>query len=200
VFLDRDGTINTDSHFPARLEELEFLPGAKEGMQILAGLPLDIVVVANQAGIALGFFTREQMSRFNAEMRTQIEAAGSRIDAFYFCPHHEPKHLKTGETPCDCSKPAPGMLLKAGQDFDISLRRSFMIGDKTSDIAAGQAAGCTTILLKTGKAGQEEGSLSVSPTHIAGNLYEAALIVKGILDRESRGRTAITGNSSRLSA
>jgi histidinol-phosphate phosphatase family protein len=87
VFLDRDGTINADTHFPYRTEDLEFVPGAVEGLKQLAKLPLDIIVVSNQAGIALGLFTRAQMSEFNAELRSRVEAFGARIDAFYFCPH-----------------------------------------------------------------------------------------------------------------
>lgn len=184
MFLDRDGTINTDTHFPHRIEGLEFLPDAIKGLRVLAGLPLHIIVVSNQAGIALGIFTHEEMSQFNAELRSRVEASGSRIDAFYFCPHLEPKHLKPGMIPCDCSKPAPGMLYEAARDFELDLSRSFLIGDKSSDIGAGEAAGCMTILLQTGKAGREEGALPVHPTHTAADLYEAALLVKGHLEGE----------------
>jgi D-glycero-D-manno-heptose 1,7-bisphosphate phosphatase len=190
VFLDRDGTINVDTHFPHRREALEFIPNAMKGLKVLTSLPLDIIVVANQAGIALGIFTRQQMSEFNAELRSQVEAAGARIDAFYFCPHLEPKHLKPGETACNCSKPAPGMLLEAAQDFEIDLAASFLIGDKTSDIASGEAVGCVTILVNSGKAGQEERALPVHPTHTAADLYEAALIVQDYITRESSSQRA----------
>lgn len=134
--------------------------------------------MSNQAGIALGLFTREQMSQFNAELRSRVLAIGGRIDAFYYCPHLEPKDLKPGSVPCECSKPAPGMLLEAAADFDIDLASSFVVGDKSSDVAAGQAAGCVTILVRTGQAGREAGAVPVQPTHRAADLYEAALIVK----------------------
>jgi len=182
VFLDRDGTINADTHYPHKVEKLEFIPKAIDGLRLLAKLPLDIIVVSNQAGIALGIFTREQMSQFNAELRARVERAGGRIDAFYYCPYREPKHLRPGERPYECSKPAPGMLLEAGKDFRLDLSRSFLIGDKTSDIAAGESAGCVTILVKTGKAGKEEGALPIEPKHLAENLCEAALIVQSYLD------------------
>lgn len=181
VFLDRDGTINVDTHFPYAIESLEFIPKAIDGLRLLAMLPLAIIVVANQAGIARGIFTRKQMSQFNAELRSRVEHAGGRIDAFYFCPHLEIKNLPPGVPVCECSKPSPGMLLEAAKDFKLDLSKSFLIGDKTSDIAAGESVGCTTILVKTGKAGKEEGALPVEPTHFAENLYEAALIVQSYL-------------------
>ena len=184
LFLDRDGTINVDSHFPHRVELLKLIPKAVDGLSLLATLPLDTIVVSNQAGIALGYFTREQMSQFNVELRSRVEQAGGRIDAFYFCPHREPKHLLLGELPCACSKPLPGMLLEADQDFELDLSRSFLVGDKTSDIAAGKSVGCVTILVKTGKAGTEEGALPIEPEHFARNLYEAARIVQSYLNHE----------------
>ncbi|HID19391.1 MAG TPA: HAD family hydrolase [Methanophagales archaeon] len=185
VFLDRDGTINVDSHFPHRVELLEFITKAIDGLRLLATLPLHIISVSNQAGVALGIFTLEQMSQFNTELRSRVERAGGRIDAFYFCPHLETKHLPPGVAPCACSKPSPGMLLEAARDFELDLSRSFLIGDKTSDITAGESVGCVTILVKTGKAGREEGALPVEPKHFAENLSEAALIVQSYLNRES---------------
>jgi D-glycero-D-manno-heptose 1,7-bisphosphate phosphatase len=181
VFLDRDGTINVDTHFPHQAELLEFIPAARRGMRVLAELPLDIVVASNQAGIALGIFTQEEMSRFNATLRSRVEAAGGRIDAFYFCPHLELQHLPPGTPPCECSKPAPGMLLEAARDYELDLSQCFFVGDKTSDIAAGKAVGCTTILVKTGKAGKEEGGPLAVPDYVAEDLYEASLIVQSYL-------------------
>jgi len=192
VFLDRDGTINVDTHFPHRVESLEFIPKAIDGLRLLAMLRLDIIVVSNQAGIALGIFTREQMSQFNAELRSRVGHVGGRIDAFYFCPHHEPKHLPPDISPCKCSKPSSGMLRQAAKDFELDLSRSFLIGDKTSDIAAGESEGCVTILVRTGKAGREEGALPVEPKHFADNLYEAALIVQSYLERETKPALCIT--------
>ena len=184
VLLDRDGTINIDTHYPHQAELLEIIPEAIDGLKMLAGLPLHIIVVSNQGAIALGIFTREQMSQFNAELRSRVEHAGGRIDAFYFCPHLESKHLPPGVSPCACSKPSPGMLLEAAKDFELDLSRSFFIGDKTSDISAGESVGCVTILVKSGKAGKEEGALPVEPKYFAENLYDAALIVQSYLEHD----------------
>lgn len=184
VFLDRDGTINVDTHFSHAIDDLKFIPMAKNAMALLATLPVDIIVVSNQAGIALGMFTQSEMSRFNTELKARVEAFGGRIDAFYFCPHLEPKHLPPGALLCQCSKPSPGMLSEAAKDFALDLTRSFVIGDKTSDIAAGASVGCTTILVETGKAGREDESLPVTPDYRTKNLYQASLLVQQLLKRE----------------
>jgi len=185
VFLDRDGTINVDTHYPHRVEELELIPEAIEGLRILAQLPLHILVVSNQGGIALGYFTREQMSQFNVEIRHRVAQAQGRIDAFYYCPYLEPKNLPTGVTANECSKPSPGMLREGAKDFGIDLSRSFMVGDTTSDIVAGQKVGSVTILVKTGKAGKEEDAIPVTPTWVVDNLYEAALVIRSSIEKDA---------------
>jgi D-glycero-D-manno-heptose 1,7-bisphosphate phosphatase len=187
AFIDRDGTIAADTHFPHRVSELALLPRSLDAFVLLAPLPLHIIVVSNQAGIALGMFTRQQMSEYNAELRKQVESAGARIDAFYYCPHKEPKHLDPGEQPCPCAKPAPGMLLEAQNDFGLDLGSSFMIGDKRSDIAAGKAAGCSTVLVHTGKAGVDDGEgLTLDPDHSVADLFEAARHIVATLDVSER--------------
>jgi D-glycero-D-manno-heptose 1,7-bisphosphate phosphatase len=191
VFLDRDGTITVDTHYPHRVDDLTFIPGSLAALKRLAALPAHIIVVSNQAGIALGMFRREDMSRYNAELRARVEQSGGRIDAFYFCPHREPKDLPPGEKPCPCAKPAPGMLLEAARDFGIDLRRSFMIGDKASDVAAGNAAGSRSILVSTGKAGAGEvESGKVSPDLTVDDLNGAALAVERIVSSDELSSSA----------
>lgn len=174
VFIDRDGTINVDTHYPHRVEDLQLYPEALEGLRRLARLPVQVVVVSNQAGIAQGRFTTADMARFNQELRRRVEEAGGRIDGFYYCPHKEPHELSPGEAPCPCSKPRPGMLLEAARDFGLDLGRSTMIGDKTSDVLAGEAVGCSTILVRTGKGGLEPGRVEVAPDFVADDLAAAA--------------------------
>lgn len=182
VFLDRDGTINVDTHFPYKKDSLEFIPKAIDGLRFLSTLPLHIIIVSNQAGISLNIFTVEQMSQFNAELRTKTEHAGARIDAFYFCPHLEAKHLPPRDSPCECSKPSPGMLLEAAGEFQLDLSQSFVVGDTTSDVAAGESVGCITILLKTGKAGREEDALPVKPKYFVRDLCQAAMIIRSYFE------------------
>jgi D-glycero-D-manno-heptose 1,7-bisphosphate phosphatase len=182
IFLDRDGTISVDTHYPHRVDDVSLIPGSLRALERLSALPAHIIVVSNQAGIALGLFGRGDMSRYNEELRARVERGGGRIDAFYFCPDREPKDLKQGETPSPCAKPAPGMLLEAAEDFGLDLTRSIMVGDKASDIAAGHAAGCRSILVKTGKGGLGEAeSATVSADATADDLDAAALIVDAMM-------------------
>lgn len=174
VFLDRDGTINVDTHYPHRPEDLEFLPGSLEALRRLSGLPLHIIVVTNQAGIALGRYSRREMSRFHEDMRERVVQHGGRIDAFYFSPEREPKDLLAGQPASFSSKPSPGMLYEAAGDFEVSLGDSFLVGDKASDIAAGKAAGCFTILVLTGKAGRAAGESWSEPDLVVPDLLAAA--------------------------
>lgn len=187
VFLDRDGTINEDTHYPHRLKELALIDGVEEGLRTLAGLPVHLFVVSNQAGIAKGLFTVSDMRRFNQELHRRVMEAGGRIDAFYYCPHFEPKDLAPGTTPCTCSKPNSGLLLEAAQDYRIDLKRSFMIGDKMSDVAAGQRAGTSTVLLLTGKAGTDGCRVDRNPDAIHENLADAAVWIAAELSRTTVG-------------
>ena len=189
IFLDRDGTISEDSHYPHRVEDLNFLPGALGVMKHAAALPVHIIVVTNQAGIALRRFTVQEMVQYNQVLRERLQEAGGRIDAFYYCPHKEPKELEAGERGCECAKPRPGMLFEAAKDFNLSLRQSFLIGDKQSDILAGQAAGCRTWLVKTGKAGSDMEAGTASPhstvADLAAALAEISLELAGVSESRS---------------
>lgn len=178
VFLDRDGTINVDTHYPHAIEDLAVYPAALEGLRRLSRLPVHLIVVSNQAGIAHGRFTVADMSRFNSELRRQVEQAGGRLDAFYFCPHEELHEIHPNEEPCSCSKPQPGMLLEAQRDFDLDLRESVLIGDKSSDVLAGRRAGVRTILVRTGKGGRERHAVAAEPHMVADDLGEAAVLVE----------------------
>ncbi len=187
VFLDRDGTINTDTYYPHKSDELEFVPGSLEALVILARLPIHIIVVSNQSGIAKGMYERADMSSFNRELRLRAKDAGGRIDAFYYCPHFEIADLNPGQTASDCSKPSPGMLLEASGEYGIDLTSSIMVGDKSTDIVAGRRAGCTTVLVKSGYGGMEEGAVPVKPDYVEPDLFSAVDIIASIFEE----RTAV---------
>lgn len=137
AFFDRDGTINVNLGHVYRPEDLRFVPGTPEIIRGYNDAGIPVIVVSNQAGIAKGIYTEEDMHRFNSYMNEQLrELYGAHIDAFYFCPHH-PDH--TG--PCGCRKPEPGMLLRAAEEWNVSLADSVMYGDKDSDRLAAERAG-----------------------------------------------------------
>lgn len=150
VFLDRDGVINEERGYAHRLEDLALVPGASSAIQLINEHGLLAIVVSNQAGIAYGYYEEKDMRRFNWALAEELNRHGARIDAFYFCPHHETKGAGEYKRACECRKPKCGLLLLAAKDFGIDLSKSFMIGDTWSDIMTGKNAGCKTILVKTG--------------------------------------------------
>jgi D-glycero-D-manno-heptose 1,7-bisphosphate phosphatase len=109
-----------------------------------------LIVVSNQAVVARGMIAPEGVEAIHEQLQRMLEEAGApRLDAIYFCPHHPEADLSEYRVDCDCRKPRPGSLLRAAEEHDLDLAASFMIGDRMTDIAAGAAAGCRTVLLKT---------------------------------------------------
>ncbi len=184
VFLDRDGTINVEVNYLHRPADLELIPGAPEAIARLNAAGLLVIVVTNQAGIARGYYTEANMRALHAYLNECLMAHHAHIDAFYYCPHH-PEFTE----PCACRKPAPGMLLMAAADHGIDLECSWLIGDTAGDMGAGYAAGCRTILVRTGYGAELESAWrhrmsGVGPEVVVDALPDA---VDYIL-RQDRGR------------
>lgn len=137
ALFDRDGTINVDTGHLYEPENLELIPETVAEMARYAADPeYKVVVVTNQAGIAKGLYTVEDMRTLHRCMEDELGRLGACVDAWYFCPHHPDF---TGA--CACRKPAPGMLLAAMRDFDADAANCVMYGDRPSDEAAAKAAG-----------------------------------------------------------
>jgi D-glycero-D-manno-heptose 1,7-bisphosphate phosphatase len=152
VFLDRDGVIIEDVDWLTHPGQIHVLPGVPQALRRLAQTGFRLIVATNQPIIARGFATEAQLEALHAAMAAQLTAAGAPpLDLFYFCPHHPNATLPAYRVLCDCRKPRPGLLLRAARDFRLDLPASFMIGDRPTDIAAGAAAGCRTVLVQTGK-------------------------------------------------
>jgi len=177
VFLDRDGVINKEIDYAHKIEDFVLLPNVIEALKLLTETDYKIIVVSNQAGIAKGIHSKQDADKLFAYMKKILSEKGIRIDAVHYCPHHP-------DDGCECRKPNIGMLKKAEKEFDIDLSKSFIIGDKTSDIKAGENAGCTTILVKTGYGGKD-GKNKAKPDFVADDLMEA---VKIILSDKIRGK------------
>ncbi len=144
VFLDRDGTLNVDRDYVARWKDWEWIPGARESVKALKAMGFEVIVATNQAGVARGLHTAADVEALHRRVNEDLAAAGTSIDAFYYCPHGP------ADPACDCRKPAPGMLLRAARERGLDLERSFLVGDKVSDIEAGRAAGVRPIFVLTG--------------------------------------------------
>jgi D-glycero-D-manno-heptose 1,7-bisphosphate phosphatase len=150
VFLDRDGVLVEDSHLLRDPAAVVLLAGVPEALARLRDAGLALIVASNQAVVARGEATLDQVAAVNARIATLISSAqGPALDGWYACPHHPDATLSEYRLVCDCRKPRPGLLHAAASDHRLTLQRSFMIGDRITDIAAGQAAGCTTVLVRT---------------------------------------------------
>ena len=164
VFLDRDGVLNRTivrdgiPHPPQALEEVEILPGVSEAMGALRERGFALLVVTNQPDVARGLQTREMVERINDYLMERL-----RLDGIYVCYHDNADC-------CTCRKPAPGMLLRAAAEREIDLSRSYMVGDRGSDIAAGAAAGCQTFLIERPYSRCDQ----IKPTFNAADLLDAA--------------------------
>lgn len=159
VFLDRDGTINKYVGFLRDIDDFELEEGAAQAVKLINGSGSLAIVATNQPVIARGEVTFGELSEIHNKMETLLGQEGAYLDGIYFCPHHPHKGYE-GEIPelkfdCECRKPKAGMLLKAAEELNIDLSRSWMVGDGENDILAGKAAGCRTALIGEGDFGQD---------------------------------------------
>lgn len=174
VFLDRDGTINFDTGYIKDPSLVKLLPGVAEGIKKLKNqFHFKIVVISNQAGIAYGILTHDDVISINNKINSLLAEHGTAIDNFYYCPYHpdfnSPEEAK-------CRKPSPHMIVKASMDLDIDLNKSYMVGDKSIDVLCGLNAGVKSVLINYGEDNTEINSLhnlGKNPNFVAANFTEA---------------------------
>lgn len=186
VFLDRDGTLNEDSGYPARREDVRIYPFAFDAVRRLNEAGYLAVVVTNQSGVGRGLFTAGAVEAIHAALAADFAARGARLDAFYVCPHAPREADPARGVVCDCRKPKPALGLRAARELDIDLRASFMVGDKAEDIDFGRAVGATPILVLTGRGRESRDRLAgrgIVPAAVVEDLAGAA---DWILRRERR--------------
>lgn len=181
VFLDRDGTLNKDAGYLSNPREFQLLPGVVEGLKILQQRGFQLVVVTNQSGIARGYFTEQQLADIHREMVRQLAENGIELAGIFYCPHHpQLTHQLQGIQQayvgsCGCRKPLPGLLLEAAEKLNLELASSFMVGDKVTDIMAGKAAGCSSILISPSFFyGDTEIVAATTADFVSANFLEAA--------------------------
>ena len=141
VFLDRDGVLNEDSEYVHRLEDLHWIPGAIQAVKFLNNAGYYVFVVSNQSAVARGLCTEDDVKDFFAHMQAELENAGASIDDYRYCPFYPEGKIERYRKQSDWRKPAPGMILDLMKNWDIDKSRSFLVGDKPSDIEAARAAG-----------------------------------------------------------
>jgi D-glycero-D-manno-heptose 1,7-bisphosphate phosphatase len=187
VFIDRDGTLTEEVGYVNHPRRLRLLPRSGEAVGRLNRAGVKAVLVTNQSGIARGYFSEEVLHAVNDALVSQLKAAGAHLDGLYVCTHHP----TLGEPPyrarCDCRKPRPGLVARAARDLGLDLSRSWLVGDKISDVLAARQAGVGAVLVLTGYGLGEweyrQALWPARPDHVAGDLLEA---IEWILPRTGR--------------
>ena len=188
VFLDRDGVLceNRDDYVKS-LDEFVFLPGAAEAIVALRSAGLKVIVVTNQSAIGRGVVAAEAVQEIHDMMLKALADQGAEVDDVFVCPH-------APEANCDCRKPKPGLLVLAAEEHMLDLGASFMVGDASSDVAAGAKAGCETVLVLTGRGADQMRYAvpgTIRATHVAPSITEAAEWIlnraaeRGIIDKSA---------------
>jgi D-glycero-D-manno-heptose 1,7-bisphosphate phosphatase len=183
VFIDRDGTLTEEVGYVNHPSRIRLLPQSAEAIRRLNRAGMAAVVVTNQSGVARGYFSEEVLASVNAAMVAQLKAEGAYLDGLYVCAHHPTEGAPPYRVECDCRKPKPGLLMRAAADLGLDLRRSWMVGDKPSDLAVGHRVGARTILVLTGYGrGEWEyrgATFPVAPDHVVADLLEATERIVG---------------------
>lgn len=172
IFLDRDGVVIEDGHHVGSIDRVRMVPGSAAAVAALNRAGWVVVVVTNQGGVARGYFTFDSVPVVHAHIGGLLAGHGGRVDAFYYCPHHPDGEVAEYGIACDCRKPKPGMLRQAARDLNLDLGRSWMVGDRVSDLEAGAAVGARTVLVRTGYGSEID----------ADTLDRAALNLAGVAD------------------
>lgn len=168
VLVDRDGVLvrNRDDYVKT-IRDMEILPGALEALAVLSKQHHRVFVVTNQSAIGRGLTTLAKVDRIHSRLAREVRRFGGEIEAFLVCPH-------TPEDGCECRKPAPGLLFQARDRYGVDLDSAVMIGDWETDAQAARAAGCTSILLMDGRAGDKSAH---SADHTVKDMSEAVELI-----------------------
>ncbi|MBN3039003.1 MAG: D-glycero-beta-D-manno-heptose 1,7-bisphosphate 7-phosphatase [Candidatus Omnitrophica bacterium] len=167
IFLDRDGVINYDGargEYISSHEDFKFLPGSLQALKRLTDAGYKIIIISNQAGVAKGLYSKEDLDKITAKMTKGTQEIGAKIYSVNYCMHQD-------EDMCDCRKPKPGLIERAAKGLDVDFGNTFFIGDSRRDILAGKAVGLKTVFVMTGNTKLED--LDVKPDFIAKDLLGA---------------------------
>jgi len=186
IFLDRDGTLSHEDGYLNHPGRFRLYPWSVDAVRAINRSSRLAVVVTNQAGVARGYFPESVFEEVQARLRRDVEAGGARFDAVYACLHHP----SVGEAPyrkdCDCRKPRPGLLRRAESELGVDLRRSWVVGDRYSDLQLAWSVGASGALVKSGYGLGELTYLAAGwprqPDLVAENVLEA---VERIVGREA---------------
>jgi D-glycero-D-manno-heptose 1,7-bisphosphate phosphatase len=185
IFLDRDGTLSHEVGYVNHPSRFRLYPWAVDAVRAINRAGWLAVLATNQAGVARGYFPEAVLREVMAKLREAMAAGGARFDAAYVCMHHPTLGAPPYRKDCDCRKPRPGMLRRAEAELAADLARSWVVGDRRSDLQVAWSVGARGALVKTGYGLGELEHLAPrwdrAPDLVAANTLEA---VEEILGRE----------------
>jgi D-glycero-D-manno-heptose 1,7-bisphosphate phosphatase len=181
--MDRDGTLSHEVGYVNHLSRFRLLPWTVDAVRLINQSGWLAVVVTNQAGVARGYFPESLIHEVHASLHASLAAGGAHLDGLYFCPHHPTVGDPPYRQDCDCRKPRPGMLRRAEAELGIDLARSWVVGDRLSDLELAWKVGARGALVKTGY-GLGELTYDVprakrAPDLVAEHLLQAVLHIIG---------------------
>jgi D-glycero-D-manno-heptose 1,7-bisphosphate phosphatase len=180
VFLDRDGTLNEDTGYPADFRQVHIYPDAFEAVRLLKQAGFAVVVVTHQSGLGRGYFDATELETLHRRFREEFARRGASLDGLFVCPHAPGPVGRP--CACPCAKPEPGLGLRAARELGLDLGDSFMVGDKPDDVLFGLNIGATPVLVLTGYGPASAAALAargIRPAHTAPGVLEAARWILG---------------------
>ena len=188
IFLDRDGTINEQMGYINHTCRFQLLPGAAEAIKKLNDADIPVVVISNQSGLARGYFPEELLVAVHEKMNRLLAETDAHVDGIYYCPHHPEAKEERFRAACNCRKPKPGLVLQASEEMKLDPKRSYVVGDRWSDIKTAANCGATSILVRTGYGRGDEQYIGpqqeIQPDFKADDLLEAVTWILSQYDYE----------------
>lgn len=178
-FVDRDGTVMADTHYPSDPDAVRLIPGVTDALAAVNARGIPVVIITNQGGIARGFLTESQYQAVRARLDALLLQAGVHVLDTYHCPHWEPV-----SGPCACRKPAPGMYRRAAADHDLDVTRSVYIGDRWRDVKPGLELGGLGVLVPSADTSDGDIALAREQAHVVPALRDAVDLFFATLDAE----------------
>ena len=181
VFIDRDGTISEEVGYVNHPSRFRLYPYAGDAIKKLNDNNWLAIVITNQAGVARGYFSEDVIITIHDQLSKELSTQDAQLDAIYYCAHHP----TVGEPPyrldCDCRKPKAGLIDRATANFDIDLAKSWMVGDRYSDVELAQNAGLHSAFVLSGYGRGEweyqRSAWKLQPDLVCENLLEAVLSI-----------------------
>ncbi len=186
VFIDRDGTLSEEVGYVNHPSRFHLFPYSAEAIRLLQENGWLAIVITNQAGVARGYFSEEMVLEVHDLLKRGLAVDGARLDAIYYCAHHPSVGQPPYRLDCDCRKPRPGLIRAAIADFAVDLSRSWMVGDRYSDIELARNAGVRSAFVLTGYGRgeweQQSGGWLHQPDLVSENLLEAVQRIISLCD------------------